>query len=529
MCSRTPDVALLVRSQQFMNDFRLAGMDNHYVTNSTGHNVLAVSLGIEELEKHCYDEKVANFAHLLKIAANTLGTSENCTETINPELAEMTMYYIKIALTFIFVTVFIFGSIGNILTVLVINKTKLLHNQTNYFLASLSCSDFLLILIGVPFDLISIWHPRRHLNIDYYCEITSTSISLFTFASILVIVSLTAERFFAICYPFSLRSKFDKRMAVKAIYGAWLIALVPSIYFGMQFKVVSKDFCGFNREVEVFTDYNGYTLNNNETITEVNSPLEKAKHMFGSCDFVRKDRSIINRYTFEIMLVVTFILPVTFIVYCYIRILQTLSDISSFQISLSPKTSIVSHGNESEGNNKSINGTYSKNCGTTTTGRKSISHTCVLKNNVRHKSSYKESINNTTTSLLTVHSGNDRILSNQRAQKVVTKMLLTVTSVFFLCYLPYHIERLIVIYGGDFCDSSTFCRLLYPITGLLQYVSAMLNPFIYNVMSIRFRNSFKAFFQNMFGKFQRDRKNFKKKRNTNGDDFNKIKQRRIET
>uniref|UniRef100_A0AAF5DF31 G_PROTEIN_RECEP_F1_2 domain-containing protein n=1 Tax=Strongyloides stercoralis TaxID=6248 RepID=A0AAF5DF31_STRER len=411
-------------------------MDGHYVINSTGHNVSAYSLGIEELEKYCYDEKVANFAHLLKIAANTLGSSQNCTEVVDEELSKPTIFYIQLTLSFIFLAVCIIGSIGNFLTVLVINKTKSLHNQTNYFLASLACSDFLLILVGVPFDLINIWHPKKHLNISYYCEITSTSISLFTFASILVIVSLTAERFFAICYPFSLRSVFDKRMALNVIYCAWITALIPSIYIGMQFKIVSKDFCGFNRE----------------------------KNIFGTCDFVRNDNSIINKYTFEIMLIVTFVIPVIFIFYCYVRILQTLSNISSYHVPVSAKTSIVSNGNLNDSN-------ASKFC-------------------------------QPTYILLTIHSGTDRILSNQRAQKVVMKMLITVTAVFFLCYLPYHIERLIVIHGRDFCDNSIWCRLLYPITGLLQYVSAMLNPFIYNLMSVRFRNAFRTIVRNIFGRLK---------------------------
>ena len=80
--------------------------------------------------------------------------------------------------------------------------------------------------------------------------------------------------------------------------------------------------------------------------------------------------------------------------------------------------------------------------------------------------------------------------TSQRAQKVVAKMLITVSVVFFICYLPYHVERLIVWYSGASCQQSTICLLLYPITGLLQYVSATLNPIIYNLMSLRFRRAF---------------------------------------
>ncbi|KHN70954.1 Neuropeptides capa receptor, partial [Toxocara canis] len=67
----------------------------------------------------------------------------------------------------------------------------------------------------------------------------------------------------------------------------------------------------------------------------------------------------------------------------------------------------------------------------------------------------------------------------------------TVTVVFFVCYLPHHIERLIVHYTRIECDKWDVCLMLYPVTGLLQYFSAALNPILYSLMSTRFRNAFK--------------------------------------
>uniref|UniRef100_A0A914E1D1 G-protein coupled receptors family 1 profile domain-containing protein n=1 Tax=Acrobeloides nanus TaxID=290746 RepID=A0A914E1D1_9BILA len=86
---------------------------------------------------------------------------------------------------------------------------------------------------------------------------------------------------------------------------------------------------------------------------------------------------------------------------------------------------------------------------------------------------------------------------NQKAQKMVIKMLVTVSAVFFACYLPYHIQRLIVQYIPEQCDKSQICLILYPITGLLQYVSATLNPIIYNLMSVRFRKASRAFMKKL--------------------------------
>jgi len=66
-----------------------------------------------------------------------------------------------------------------------------------------------------------------------------------------------------------------------------------------------------------------------------------------------------------------------------------------------------------------------------------------------------------------------------------------IAALFFVCYLPYHLERLIVKYSAKGCTEPQMCLWLYHGTGLLQYISAALNPIIYNVMSRRFRREFK--------------------------------------
>ncbi|KIH59535.1 hypothetical protein ANCDUO_10226 [Ancylostoma duodenale] len=61
----------------------------------------------------------------------------------------------------------------------------------------------------------------------------------------------------------------------------------------IQFKRIVPDFCGYNRELD---------------------------SQRGSCDYVTSQK-VPLRYPFELTMVVTFVLPLIFIVYCYIRIL----------------------------------------------------------------------------------------------------------------------------------------------------------------------------------------------------------------
>lgn len=72
------------------------------------------------------------------------------------------------------------------------------------------------------------------------CFVPGTFISLFTFASILTIVLLTAERFTAICYPFSHRTIFDEKRVKRFILLIWFVALLPSIFIGSMVRFFSS-------------------------------------------------------------------------------------------------------------------------------------------------------------------------------------------------------------------------------------------------------------------------------------------------
>ncbi|GMT03282.1 hypothetical protein PENTCL1PPCAC_25456, partial [Pristionchus entomophagus] len=321
-------------------------------------------------------------------------------------------------LTAIFALVGAIGAIGNLLTVWVIYSTTSLHSHTNLFLASLAISDLLLIVVGVPFDVLHAWRATDSLvaRLPAYCEITSTSISLFTFASTLTIVALTFERYVAICHPFSLRMWFDRKKVIRLIYVLWIFAAVPSLYIGLQFKRVIPDWCGAYHVIEQ-----------------------------GRCDYVNYG------FSFQIEMAITAV----------VHMHTAPPDHAAGAVSAAP-------------------------------GGRRVSR---MYSTVSNMSAPPAS------PLLQVHMRDSAPPMSQQAQRMVMKMLFTVTTVFFVCYLPYHVQRLIVMYAK--CDSPV-CEMLYPITGLLQYVSATLNPIIYNLMSIRFRAAFRRQMSELLIRRKRD-------------------------
>lgn len=72
-----------------------------------------------------------------------------------------------------------------------------------------------------------------------------------------------------------------------------------------------------------------------------------------------------------------------------------------------------------------------------------------------------------------------------------------VVVAFIICWAPFHAQRLLAIYGlrtGE--KPSSAILALYTVltytSGILYYLSATINPILYNIMSNRFRRAFKV-------------------------------------
>lgn len=74
--------------------------------------------------------------------------------------------------------------------------------------------------------------------------------------------------------------------------------------------------------------------------------------------------------------------------------------------------------------------------------------------------------------------------------------LVAVAVAFFLCWAPFHAQRLMAVYGKVFSPKSrifmqTYTVLTY-VSGVLYFMSTCINPLLYSIMSLKFRNAFKV-------------------------------------
>ncbi|XP_058826219.1 pyrokinin-1 receptor isoform X5 [Topomyia yanbarensis] len=93
---------------------------------------------------------------------------------------------------------------------------------------------------------------------------------------------------------------------------------------------------------------------------------------------------------------------------------------------------------------------------------------------------------------------NNRQQGTSQGTRRVLKMLVAVVVAFFICWAPFHAQRLVYIYGVDKDHQPTdplilkFFVVTTYVSGILYYLSTCINPLLYNIMSNKFRQAFKS-------------------------------------
>ncbi|XP_025410933.1 neuropeptides capa receptor [Sipha flava] len=78
-----------------------------------------------------------------------------------------------------------------------------------------------------------------------------------------------------------------------------------------------------------------------------------------------------------------------------------------------------------------------------------------------------------------------------QSKRSIVRMLAAVVIAFFLCWAPFHAQRLLYLYAKDAPYYPQVNELLYTIAGCFYYFSSTVNPILYNLMSMKYRRAFR--------------------------------------
>lgn len=75
-------------------------------------------------------------------------------------------------------------------------------------------------------------------------------------------------------------------------------------------------------------------------------------------------------------------------------------------------------------------------------------------------------------------------------------LTVAVAVAFFLCWAPFHAQRIMAVYGKATQTRNDRFHNIYTIltyvSGVLYFLSTCINPLLYSIMSHKFRDAFKV-------------------------------------
>ncbi|KAL4609302.1 neuropeptide Y receptor type 6-like [Arapaima gigas] len=187
------------------------------------------------------------------------------------------------------------GLVGNTCLVLVIARQQELHNVTNILIANLSCSDILVCVVCLPTTVVYTIMDRWVLGsvlckVSPFVQCTSITVSVYS------MVLITLERHQLIVHPTGWTPGAGH--SYLAVVFTWLVACLLSIPF-FCFHVLTNDpYLNLSQQVDLFSDHH---------VCMEKWPTNQQRLAYTTS-----------------LLVLQYCLPLSIIIFCYLRIFQRL-------------------------------------------------------------------------------------------------------------------------------------------------------------------------------------------------------------
>ncbi|XP_023341475.1 neuromedin-U receptor 1 [Eurytemora carolleeae] len=154
---------------------------------------------------------------------NTTELFSNGTEASNPLLPAY-IAYTSLSLCSIVLGI---GVLGNVLVIIVILTSKSMRSSTNLFLLNLSIADLLVLVICCPNGMIEMYMRRDiWLMGKAMCHLVPFIELVVSHTSVLTILAITVERYYAICLPLQAGMIWTKSKAGLVCLVSWILSIL---------------------------------------------------------------------------------------------------------------------------------------------------------------------------------------------------------------------------------------------------------------------------------------------------------------
>ena len=143
------------------------------------------------------------------------------------------------------------GVIANIVSLRVLCGKRMRVTACAFLLISLAVADELASILNL-LNTLNAYHLKSMFTSDVWCKVSSLLNTSAEFASVWILVALTAERFVAVCFPFKLALWHTRKTLVIAVLLIVALALLQAIPTLITVKALSGFNCNFEAKYKRF-------------------------------------------------------------------------------------------------------------------------------------------------------------------------------------------------------------------------------------------------------------------------------------
>ncbi|KAM4691771.1 olfactory receptor 11L1-like [Rhinophrynus dorsalis] len=153
------------------------------------------------------------------------------------------LHRLNILFFIIFLIFFLFTLTGNLLIIILVSTSQLLHSPMYFFLCHLSVSDIVITTSTVPTLLLSILFGRKILSF-LSCITQLYFFSTTTITECLLLSVMSYDRYLAICYPLHYTSLMNFQICILLAVWPWILSFTLGV---ITIVIISEfNFCNDN-------------------------------------------------------------------------------------------------------------------------------------------------------------------------------------------------------------------------------------------------------------------------------------------